>query len=55
MGRKESNQQANFNITSIMHPYLDQYIYDKQTDFNEMMLLNQHHFIKICKWKAPFL
>ena len=40
--------EDNFNFISILHPYLDQYVNSKQTDFKEMMLLNQHHFIRVC-------
>ena len=38
--------EGTFNIISILLLYMDEY---KQPDFKEMLLLNQHHFINMCK------
>ena len=39
--------EVTFNIISIL--YMDEYGLHKQPDFKEMLLLNPHHFINMCK------
>ena len=34
-----------FNIISILHPYMDQYVYNKKLDFKDILRLNQYLFI----------
>ena len=42
--------EITLNIISILLLYMDEYIYTvKQPDFKEMLLLNPHHFINMCK------
>ena len=37
-----------FNIISVLHPYMNKYVYNSKSEFKEMLLLNQHHFISKC-------
>ena len=42
--------EVTFNIISILLLYMDEYLH-KQPDIKEMLLMNPHHFINMCKWK----
>ena len=42
--------EVTFNIISLLLLYMDEYVNtSRQHDFKEMLLLNQHHFINMCK------